>query len=112
MQQLSAYGVPDPVFIHNFRGYDGNLNVQSFSQYPNRKIKIIGPSMERYLQVAWGDNIVFRDSFQHLSCSLERLVESLTKVGEHKFKQLAHIAAARYGPLVEMKLLTRKGVSI
>jgi len=37
--------------------------------------------MERYLQVVWGKNLVFRDSLQHLTSSLEKLVESLMKVG-------------------------------
>ena len=66
--------------------------------------------MERYLQLEWGENIVFRDSFQHLSSSLERLVESLLKVGKHKFNHLAQMALARYSPTVELKMLTRKGV--
>ena len=57
-----------------------------------------------------GKNIVFRDSFQHLSSSLERLVESLNKVGEHKFKHLAHMAEQRYAPNFDINLLTRKGV--
>ena len=102
-----------PVFIHNFRGYDGHLIVHSFNKFPSREIKVIGQSMERYLQVAWGKNLVFRDSLQHLSSSLEKLTESLMKVGEHKFKHLAHMANLRYGRdgvPVNLKLLTRKGV--
>ena len=81
-----------PIFIHNFRGYDGHLIVHAFNKFPNREIKVIGQSMERYLQVAWGKNLVFRDSLQHLTSSLEKLVESLMKVGEHKFKHLTYMA--------------------
>ena len=99
-----------PVFIHNFRGYDGHLIVHSFIKYPEREINVIEKSMERYSQLAWGKNLVFRDSFQHLSSSLERLVESLNKVWEHKFKHFAHMAEQRYGANVDLKLLTRKGV--
>ena len=51
-----------PVFIHNFRGYDGHLIVHAFNKFPDREIKVIGQSMERYLQVVWGKNLVFRDS--------------------------------------------------
>ena len=102
-----------PVFIHNFRGYDGHLIVHSFHKFPQREIKVIGQSMERYLQVAWGKNIVFRDSLQHLSSSLEKLVESLLKVGEQKFQHLSYMANARYcrdGESMDLNLITRKGV--
>ena len=102
-----------PVFIHNFCGYDGHLIVHAFNKFPDREIKVIGQSMERYLQVAWGKNLVFRDSLQHQSSSLEKLTESLLKVGEHKFKHLEHMANQRYGrdgAAVNLKLLTRKGV--
>ena len=37
--------------------------------------------MEKYLQVEWGKNIVFRDSLQFLFASLENLAVSLAKVG-------------------------------
>ena len=57
-----------------------------------------------------GKNLVFRDSLQHLSSSLERLVESEIKVGLHKFKHLANIIKQRYGSSVDWKLLCRKGV--
>ena len=53
---------------------------------------------------------MFRDSFQHLSCSLERLVESLNEVGLKKFKHLTNIVKQRYGSNVDWKLLCRKGV--
>ena len=102
-----------PIFIHNFRGYDGHLIVHAFNKFPNREIKVIGQSMERYLQVAWGKNLVFRDSLQHLTSSLQKLVESLMKVGTHKFKHLTYMANQRYGrdsEPVNIELLTRKGV--
>ena len=69
--------------------------------------------MEKYLQIEWGPNLVFRDILAHLSCSLERLVESLLKVGEHKFKHLAHMTEQLYGPMhmqEKIRLLIRKGV--
>ena len=62
------------------------------------------------MQVGLGKNLVFRDIFQHLSCSLERLAESLNKVGQHKFKHLANIIEQRYEPNVDLKLLCRKGL--
>ena len=44
--------------------------------------------MEKYLQVKWGDNMVFRDSLQFLPVSLEQLVASLTKTGRENFINL------------------------
>ena len=70
-----------PVFFHNFRGYDAHLIVYEFGKRPDRKIKVIGHNMEKYLQVEWGKNMVFRDSLQFLPASLEQLAASLAKVG-------------------------------
>ena len=98
------------IFIHNFWCYDSHHIVHCFQKYPERNSKVIGQVMERYLQVAWGPNLVFPGSFQHLSCSLERLVQSLNKVGQHEFKHLANIVEQRNGSNVKLKLLCRKGV--
>ena len=87
-----------PCFMHNLRGYDSHLIVQCFTLFPEREIRVIGQSMEKYMDIGWGKNLVFRDSFQHLSFSLERLVESLLKVGVHKFVHLAQITERLYGP--------------
>ena len=53
-----------PVFFHNFHGYDSHLIVHEFPNIQDRKLKVIGQNMEKYLQVQWGPNIVFRDSLQ------------------------------------------------
>ena len=68
-----------PVFLHNFRGYDSHLIVTALSkpQYRDRGIQVIGQNMERYIQLKWGQNLVFRDSFMFLTSSLESLVQSL-----------------------------------
>ena len=86
-----------PCFMHNLRGYDSHLIVQGFTMFSDRKIRVIGKSMEEYMEISWGANLVFRDSFQHLSFSLERLVESLLKVGVNKFVHLAQITESLYG---------------
>ena len=41
---------------------------------------------------------------------MERLVNSLNKVGEHKFKHLTHMAEQRYGQNVNLKLLTKNDI--
>ena len=102
-----------PCIIHILRGYDSHLIVQSFNMFPDREIRVIGQPIEKYLEISLGTNLVLRDSSQHLSWSLERLVESLLKVGEHKFEHLVKITKRLYGPnnvQEKIKLLTRKGM--
>jgi len=95
-----------PVFFHNFRGYDSHLIVHSLPNFPNERVRVIGQSMEKYLILSWGDNIVFKDSLQFLNCSLERLANNLLKAGRQNFKQLL----AEYSNPEEADLLFRKGV--
>ena len=76
------------MFFHNFRGYDSHLIVHEFPNYSNiqdRKLKVIGQNLEKYLQVQWGLNIVFRDSLQFFTYSLDSLVKSLAKTGRQNF---------------------------
>ena len=68
-----------PVFFHNLRGYDGHLIVKEMATHPGRAMRPIGKNMERYLQIMWGRNMVFRDSLQFLAQSLQTLVDSLVK---------------------------------
>jgi len=98
-----------PVFLHNFRGYDSHLIVQSFKHYQNREIKVIGQNLERYIQVKWGPNLVFKDSLMFLSSSLDSLVESLRKTDPAKFERLETLIPSLY-PNTDPKLLLRKGV--
>ena len=96
-----------PVFFHNFRGYDSHLVVQSLSKFPLRKISVIGQAMEKYLSLSWGEYLVFKDSFQFLSCSLEQLVANLLKSGKDHFVQLNKEFAAKPELLT---MLFRKGI--
>ena len=65
--------------------------------------------MEKYLQVEWGPNMVFRDSLQFLSASLEQLAASLAKVGRENFQNLHDVVTDVY-PEADAELLERKGV--
>ena len=98
-----------PVFFHNFRGYNANLIVYEFAKRPDREIIVIGQNMEKYLQVEWGSNMVFRDSLQFLCSSLEQLAASLTKVGRGYFQNLHDVVTDVY-PEADVELLERKGV--
>ena len=79
--------------------------VQSLNKYPLRKIAVIGQGMEKYMCLFWGDHIVFKDSLQFLSCSLEQLVSNLLKSGKDNFKQFNAVFHSRQG-----EMLLRKGV--
>ena len=65
--------------------------------------------MEKYLQVEWGRNMVFRNSFQFLPASLEQLTASLAKVGRGYFQNLHDVVTDAYRE-ADVELLERKGV--
>jgi len=98
-----------PVFIHNFRGYDAHIIVNGMSKLLElqRKIKPIGQGLERYLQLTWGDHIVFRDSYQFLQGSLDVLVSNLANEtgGISNFKNLRS-----HFPTVSEELLLKKAM--
>ena len=101
-----------PVFFHNFRGYDSHLIVHEFPNIQNRKLKVIGQNMEKYIQVQWGENIVFRDSLMFLTSSLDSLVKSLAKTGRHNFTHLHNTIALQYPDVTDemLHMLEQKGV--
>ena len=78
-------------------------------QYRHRNIQVIGQNMERYMQLKWGKNLVFRDSYMFLTSSLNSLVQSLRKTDESQFKLLQTKMGSLY-PNTDFKLLLRKGV--
>ena len=70
-----------PVFLHNFRGYDSHLVSQALEYFPQKDIRIIGQGLEKYLTLQFGDHILFKDSYQFLSASLEQLAKNLFNSG-------------------------------
>ena len=99
------------VIVYNFRGYDSHLIVTALSspQYRTREIQVIGQNMERYMQLKWGTNVVFRDSLMFLTNSLESLVQSLLNTNETQFTHLETLMGLQ-DPNADYKLLLRKGV--
>ena len=61
--------------------------------------------MEKYLTLTWGDYIVFKDSLQFMSCSLETLGKNLLSSGKEHFKQVA-----KYVTPEQLDLVLRNGV--
>ena len=52
--------------------------------------------MEKYLQVEWGKNLVFRDSLQFLPASLEQLTALLAKTSRENFYNLHEVVSQIY----------------
>ena len=92
-----------PVIFHNLRGYDSHFIMQEIGEivkkhtYTNNKgekkqmsINAIPNNMEKYMAFMLGNNLVFLDSFQFMSSSLEKLVSNLPskslKYTSQKFK--------------------------
>ena len=85
-----------PVVFHNLKGYDSHFIMQEIGniakkhiyfdeekkKYYNVDINVIPYNMEKYLAFMLGYNLVFIDSFQFMSSSLENLVKNITKCGK------------------------------
>lgn len=79
-----------PVIIHNFRNYDSHLIIRGFGKF-GKDFFVIPTNSEKYLSVTIDDKIVFLDSYQFLSASLETLVENLKQEGLKKFDIISQV---------------------
>ena len=79
-----------PVLFHNLRGYDSHFIMQQIGKiaqkhvYKNNRgeechmnINCIPNNMEKYMAFMLGNNLVFLDSFQFMSSSLDNLTKNL-----------------------------------
>ena len=64
------------------------------------------------MQVKWGNNLVFRDSFMFLTSSLESMVQSLRKTDETQFKHLESLMSTRYPGTNIKRVFTKRRVSL
>ena len=84
-----------PVVFHNLKGYDSHFIMQEIGNIVKERahvdakgnkremrINVIPCNMEKYLAFMLGQHLVFIDSFQFMSSSLENLVKNITKCGE------------------------------
>jgi hypothetical protein len=72
-------------------------------------MQVIGQGLETHMSLTWDGTIVFKDSLQFLSGTLEALVACLKKSGKNKFKTLNE-AFAGTADNEGMNVLLRKGV--
>ena len=91
-----------PVIFHNLRGCDSHFIMQEIGKF-NWKINVIPNNMERYMSFMLGDHLVFLDSFQFMSSSLEKLVSNLP---EDAFRY----TSKEFSNADELKLMKQKGV--
>ena len=81
-----------PVIFHNLRGYDSHFIMQQIGEIANKhgytnkegekqdlNINAIPNNMEKYMAFMLGNHLIFIDSFQFMSSSLDKLVSNLPK---------------------------------
>ena len=88
--RISSTNIQIPVFFHNLRGYDSHFIMQQIGEiakkhvYKNKKgeecqmdINCIPNNMEKYMAFMLGKHLLFLDSFQFMSSSLDNLTKNL-----------------------------------
>ena len=104
-----------PVTFHNLRGYDSHFIMQQIGEiankhgYTNKKgekqdlnINAIPNNMEKYMAFMSGNRLMFIDSFQFMSSSLDKLASNLPK------DDIIYTSEAFKGERLD--LLSKKGV--
>ena len=95
-----------PIVFHNLKGYDSHFIIQELGNFINKqknmKVSVIPNNTEKYMAFSLGDHMVFIDSFQFMSSSLDKLVSNLPKDALKYTSQV-------FGDL-QLELMTRKGV--
>ena len=69
------------VIFHDLRGYDSHLIIKEVSKF-DVKVSDISNELEKYMDFAINRNLVFIDSMQFMSSSLDSLVKNLS---DHNF---------------------------
>jgi hypothetical protein len=90
-----------PVVFHNLRGYDSHLIMQEIGKF-KMEVNVISNNMEKYISFSLGKNLVFIDSIQFMSSSLEALAGNLSP------EDFAIVGKRWKGE--DFKLVTQKGV--
>ena len=108
--KLKQEEIKIPVVFHNLRGYDSHFIMQEIGaivkEYTDggkqMDINAIPNNMEKYMSFMLGDHLVFIDSFQFMSFSLDKLVSNLPT---ESFKYTSEEFKGE-----QFKLMTQKGV--
>ena len=90
------------MIFHNLKGYDSHLIFKEFSRFNNSKISVKPNELEKYMAFSVNKNLVFIDSMQFISSSLDKLVKNLN---DKDFKYLSEEFSGK-----KLKLVKQKGV--
>ena len=66
-----------PVIFHNLKGYGSHLIFSELHKF-NLKVDVIPNELEKYMAFFLGKNLVFIDTMQFMSSSLDKLVKNLS----------------------------------
>ena len=88
-----------PVIFHSLKSYDSHLIFSELNKF-DVKISVIPNGLEKYMAFFLGKNLVFIDSMQFLSASLDKLVKNLS---DEDFKYLVEEFGSK-----NLKLLKQK----
>ena len=88
--RIKPENIKIPVIFHNLRGYDSHFIMQQIGEiakkhaYKNKRgeechmnINCIPNNMEKYMAFMLGNHLIFLDSFQFMSSSLDNLIKNL-----------------------------------
>ena len=90
-----------PVIFHNLKEYDSHLIFKELSRINDLKISVIPNGVEKYIAFTFNKNLVFIDSVQFLSSSLDKLV---TNLSDSDLKYLSEEFSGE-----QLKLVKKKG---
>ena len=67
-----------PIIFHNLKGYDSHLIFCELNKF-DVKINVIPNEFEKYMAFFVNENLVFIDSMQFMSFSLDKLIKKLDR---------------------------------
>ena len=89
-----------PIIFHNLEGYDGHIIFKELNNFDNIDIQAISKTIEKYMSIIINRNIIFLDSLQFGTSSLDNLASNLNN---EDFKHLM-----LEFPIDKLEILKRK----
>jgi hypothetical protein len=77
-----------PVFCQNLREHDEHILIPALGKYKDRKLRIIGQTVEKYMMIELGKHLIFKDTMLFLQTSLATHVSNLVASDRNAFVQL------------------------